>query len=82
MPKGKCKKCSRVKMVFLLKNNTKHLQENGYNPVRYSFYKTNRQDIKKIIAGMIRGFKNEEIYKNSNVIQFYDFGELFGQFKP
>lgn len=65
-------KNSRIKMVCLLKGGNNHLKQNGKNPVFYSPEKYNAKPDETIIKGMIRRLQNTEVFKASNVIQFYD----------
>lgn|SRR5699024_12222055 len=72
--KGICRNCSAIKMVFLLKHGWNVYQENGKNPVRYNYVKTNRQPIDKIITDMVRRLimENPLLQQAINVIQVYD----------
>lgn len=66
-----CSRCSKVRMVILLKNGNEHLQINGYNPVWYSALKYNTTDPYKIIEKMKDRFYKHPIARETNVIQFY-----------
>lgn len=72
--KGICKNCSGVKMVVLLKHGWDVYKENGKNPVRYNYVKTNRQPIEKIMEDMLRRLIiNKNIMQQAiGCIHFYD----------
>lgn len=72
--KGICKNCSRVKMVILLKHGFSVYKENGHNPVRYNYVKTNRHTTERIIMDMIRRLVVEQriMQQAISVIHFYD----------
>lgn len=72
--KGICRNCSRVKMVVLLKHGYSVYKENGNNPVRYNFVKTNRQPTERIITDMVRRLITQQnmLAEAIGVIQFYD----------
>lgn len=72
-----CKECSRIKMVFLLKNGCDDLKDtmpNGkkVNPVRYSYVSKNRKPTEAIVSGMLKRFQGDVLMKFTNVIHFYD----------
>lgn len=85
---GWCTKCSKIKMVFALKHGMemyklKNPDGSLTNPVRYSFYKMNHIDSSKIVAGMIRRFRDSVLFKHaSNKILFYENGNLIGKYTP
>ena len=66
------KETSKIKMVILTKT-----KEN--NAVWWSPINQNKRRNELIIKGMIRRFKNNEIIKITNVIQFYEKGILIAQ---
>lgn len=76
-----CPRCSKVRMVILLKNgheNLKLKRANGteYNPVWYSFLKYNRYEIYRIAEKMEANIrKHPEFSGAANILQFYINGQ-------
>lgn len=69
------KEKSKIKMVLLTRN--------GFdNHTIYSPVKQNSKPSKVIIAGMLRRFKSKPIIDKTNVIQFYENGQLIETIKP
>lgn len=56
---------SKIKMVILNKVNAK-------NVVWYSPIKQNRRRSDLIIKSMLKRFKNHDLFRNTNVVQFYE----------
>lgn len=71
-----CHKCSRIRMVMLLKKgNTslKYKSDKGYvNPVWYSFLSKNSKPETKIINSMEERFKNSIYHGVTNKLMFYN----------
>jgi len=82
-----CPKCSKVRMVILLKNgndNLKLTRANGeqYNPVWYSFMKYNKYEIYRIADKMAANIrKHPEFSSAANILQFYINGQRQAYFK-
>ncbi len=72
-----CPRCSRVRMVILLKNGHENLKTTNnrgaaYNPVWYSFMKYNNYDLYRITEKMEANVKKHpELKDAANVLQFY-----------
>lgn len=82
-----CPRCSKVRMVILLKNgheNLKLTRTDGIesNPVWYSFLKYNKYDIYRISEKMEANVrKHPEFSSAANVLQFYVNGQRQAHFK-
>lgn len=72
-----CPRCSRLRMVILLKNGNDNLKTTTpdgkeYNPVWYSFLKYNNYDLYKIAEKMEANVKKHPVLSQAaNVLQFY-----------
>ncbi len=67
-----CPKCSKIKMVILLKNGYEKLKNNGYNPVWYSHLSKNNKPDNVLINAMYRRFLNSVYNNKVNCLIFYD----------
>ena len=65
---------SKIKMVIL----TKSKQENA---VWWSPINQNKRNSQRIIESMLRRFEKHALAKNTNVIQFYENGNLIAEKK-
>ncbi|WP_268847862.1 hypothetical protein [Flavobacterium aestivum] len=63
---------SKIKMVILTQNNES-------NAVWYSPIQQNQRNSKSIISSMLRRFDKHKLAKITNVIQFYENGNLIEQ---
>ncbi len=67
-----CPKCSKIKMVILLKNGNENLKFNGYNPVWYSHLSKNKKPDNVLINAMYRRFLSSIYNNKANCLIFYD----------
>lgn len=72
-----CPRCSRLRMVILLKNGNDELKETApdgreYNPVWYSFLKYNNYELSRIAEKMEANVRKHPVLSGAaNVLQFY-----------
>ncbi len=67
-----CSKCSKLKMVILLKNGFEHLKTNGFNPVWYNHLSKNNKPDTTLINAMFRRFCESIYFNKTNCLIFYD----------
>lgn len=72
-----CPKCSKIKMVMLLKNGNNHLKHrrsNGRyaNPVWYSHLSKNRKPKNVLINSMYQRFEKSNYKPYTNKLMFFD----------